>query len=277
MARSTPEEVMQQLIDGIGGKFESAVKPLIEHQEHSMHSQQSSAKASSSSDKKNNNKQAGLLKSIVQNISLPLPGGARLFGLSSFMDKIGKVSEQYDAGVAAQKSYNKLLTDPKEQKKVQDTWDDLGTVGQKYNKQLEPSKVLESRKEKAEAAMSKGTMQTRTFTAGITAAGTAVVLMTEGLRALGKSLGGVSEGQAAAQLFGAVGQTFRSAIKGEWLNPKAVLELQGSVGQEFGQLLTSEAAGRMAKVATDFAIWFPVIPKSVATLAILPAASDVSN
>ena len=230
---TTPAEAQQQLADIIQASMTAAIQPLVEQGEKNTEVIQSQAKKTSSSNKKNNNKQAGLLKSIVQNISLPLPGGARLFGLSSFMDKIGQTTEQFERGRAAQKKWTEMSQADKDAMDPEDR------------------KAL---KKKSDEAMSSGTHKMRTLTAGVTAAGTAIVLMTEGLRALGKSLGGVSEGQAASQLFGAIGQTFQAAIKGEWLNPQAVLQLQGAVGQEFGQLLTSEAAATMTKVATDFGI-----------------------
>ena len=230
---TTPAEAQQQLADIIQASMTAAIQPLVEQGEKNTEVIQSQAKKTSSSDKKNNNKQAGLLKSIVQNISLPLPGGARLFGLSSFMDKIGQTTKQFERGRAAQKKWTEMSQADKDAMDPEDR------------------KAL---KKKSDEAMSSGTHKMRTLTAGVTAAGTAIVLMTEGLRALGKSLGGVSEGQAASQLFGAIGQTFQAAIKGEWLNPQAVLQLQGAVGQEFGQLLTSEAAATMTKVATDFGI-----------------------
>ena len=229
----TSEEALQQLIEGMQGAVTAGIQPLIESNEKNAEAVRSQGTKTSSSNKQYNKKQAGLLKSIVQNVSLPLPGGARLFGLSSFMDKIGTTVKEFRAGDKARK-----------------TWTEMSKADKDA---MDPDK-RKALRNKSNNAMSVGTMRMRTLTAGVTAAGTAIVLMTEGLRALGKSLGGVSEGQAASQLFGAVGESFQAAIKGEWLNPQAGLKVQGAVGQEFGQLLTSDAAATLAKVATDFGI-----------------------
>ena len=264
MAGQTSAQVMQQLIDGIGDRFDASIERQMDHADDIAASSRSAAQSAGSNDKKNNNKQAGLLKSIVQNISLPLPGGARLFGLSSFMDKIAVSQKKFQAGqedIAKAKEFGtvrdekgRFKTHSEERKKAAERWKALGEKGQKRHPELHPDKIKERLDKKAGEAMKPSTHALNSFTMGATAAATAVVLMTEGLRALGKSLGGVSEGQALSQVFGAIGQSFQAAIKGEWLNPKAVLELQGAVGQEFGQLLTSEAAATMAKVATDFGI-----------------------
>ena len=79
----------------------------MDHRTDIAASQRAAAKSSSSSDKQHNKKQEGLLKSVVQNISLPLPGGARLFGISSFIDKIGQTSKQFESGQKSKERWDK--------------------------------------------------------------------------------------------------------------------------------------------------------------------------
>ena len=110
---ATPEG--QELIDAlvaITAAIKDGNEQQIEHREDLAAHQRSFAKSSSSAGKQYNKQQSGLLKSIVQNISLPLPGGARLFGLSSFMDKIGETTKQFQKGQEAQTAYKEFKWRP---------------------------------------------------------------------------------------------------------------------------------------------------------------------
>ena len=250
---NTPEEALQQLGATMQAAVTAGIQPLMDQNRDFRRAQGSAAKSSSSSDKQYNKQQAGLLKSIVQNISLPLPGGARLFGLSSFMDKVGQTSALFQKGQESIKAWT--AWEAKGRQEAQDAWDKLNEDQQKDSPGLDPAEIGAKKEKAKNDAMTEGTMKTRTLTAGITAAATAMVLLTEGLRALGKSLGGVSEGQALAQVGGSIVESFQTLLsEGKWLNPQQVLKMQGAVGQEFGQLLTSDAAAGMAKVATDFGV-----------------------
>ena len=249
---NTPEEALQQLGATMKEAVTAGIQPLMDQNRDHRRAQGSAAQASSSSGKQYNKQQSGLLKSIVQKISLPLPGGARLFGLSSFMDKVGQTSALFQKGQESIKAWTAWEAEGRE--KAEKAWGKLSEERKKDRPDLDPAEIGAKKERAKNDAMTKGTMKFQTLTAGITAATTAVVLMTEGLRALGKSLGGVSEGQALAQVFGAVGESFQAAIKGEWLNPQAVLKVQGAIGQEFGQLISSDAAATMAKVATDYGV-----------------------
>ena len=230
------------------------------------------SKSSSSSDNqynKNqsqyNKKQEGLLKSIVQNISLPLPGGARLFGLSSFMDKIGETTTQFQKGQESQDAYEDFKWRPPDARgqfakqsearnAASEKWRKMSDEEQEDSPNLNPENIEKRLKKESDDAMSSGTMKLKTLTAGFTAAATAVALITEGLRALGKSLGGVSEGQALSELAGAIGTSFTGLLEGRLRFPGRTLEMQGAAGQEFGQLISSTDAAIMSDVVTDFGL-----------------------
>ena len=217
---TTPEG--QALIDALvalSAEVKAGNERQIEHREDLAAYDRSSAKSSSSSDKQHNKQQSGLLKSIVQNISLPLPGGARLFGLSSFMDKIDVSQKKFKSGqedIAKAKKFGTVRDDSgrfkkqsKERLEASKKWRDLGKTEagrrkQKKHPELHPDEIKKDLDKKAGKAMKPSTHALNSFTMGATAAATAVVLMTEGLRAVAKSLGGVSEGQALSNIFGAL-------------------------------------------------------------------------
>ena len=247
-----------------------AIQPLVQSQQDqsraaNLASQgaQQSSDSSDSQGKKNQKDNAGLLKSIVQNISLPLPGGARLFGLSSFMDKLDVSQKKFKKGQA---DIAKATKGPTEKQRSQ--WEDIKghavnlskasqTAADAFlaaNKDMDPENIQKDLDVQAADAMKPGTHALNTLTIGLSAAAAALTLVTEGLRALGKSLGGVSEGQAFSEMLGSIGQSIAGIAEGRLRFPGRTLEMQGAAGQEFGQLATSEAAATMADVVTDFGI-----------------------
>ena len=248
-----PQGTPQSLSPDVEAAFSKALEPVVGLLRDSLQAtQQSQSKSKqqssrSSSDAKNyHNQSAGFLKSIVQNISLPLPGGARLFGLSSFMDKLAESRKALARGNEARKKFaaDEVLWGKRTKKHKADD----------IKKGIADSEGYLKHREAAKKGMTKQQHVMNAATIAVTTMATAVILVTEGLRALGKQLGGVSEGEAFKQMFGAIGQTFAGLAEGRLRFPGRTLEMQGAAGQEFGQLATSEAAATMADVVTDFGI-----------------------
>ena len=130
---------MVDLEQAMTNAMTAAIQPLMEQNVQMAAGQQSQRALSSANSEKSNKRQAGLLKSIFQNISLPLPGGARLFGLSSFMDKIGQTGKKYEAGQAAKLKFEQAVT--QEGKKAQeDLWDGMTPLQKAWYPDEEPKK-----------------------------------------------------------------------------------------------------------------------------------------
>jgi hypothetical protein len=93
------------------------------------------------------------------------------------------------------------------------------------------------------------------LTVGFGQMAVAVYAATEGLRALGRSLGGVTSGQALSTGIGALLQTVRGSPEGLRLRGMgSMIRAQGAFSGEFGGMLSTGAMGRQTDMANDLGI-----------------------
>jgi len=137
------------------------------------------------------------LSNLLNRLSFPLPGGARIFGLGDL-------------------------------------------VGDKEKKSLAAF-------EKANPALTK-------FGLGVGLAATAAFAVSRAFNSLSKELG-TTPGEAARIYTAAVGSSIATALTtGRILTPGDITEIQGAFAQEFGGILTTEAATQLAVAANDLGV-----------------------
>ena len=89
---------------------------------------------------------------------------------------------------------------------------------------------------------------------GFGAAASAAVGMTAAFNKFAQQLGGITPGQAFEQLIGNIGQSISGIFRGRILNPLEGIKIQGAFAQEFGGLISPQAAALLQEAGQDLGL-----------------------
>jgi hypothetical protein len=174
---------------GLSGDSQSLLQGLTEAIKANTDAMGTKAEGDSDNQQRHSDSTSGLVN-LLNKLSIPLPGGARLFGIGDFITSVA----------TAKGLMNKIST-------------------------------------------------------GLAQMVIAIFGASEAFLAFGRSLGGVTGGEAMRTFFGNLSESFQAMGRGRlFQSPIRTARLQGSFAGEFGGLLTPESASLLSDAVTDLGL-----------------------
>lgn len=214
------------------------------------------------------------LMSKSLNISAGLKGGKTKDLLSNLQTALATAEEEGDLSLAAPAIKELANSVDNLRGNNQDLADKLKTVVSLYNRQInkmqteqrnsnnlinqETEKIAEEEenRDKLNLTLKGGVKIVSSFVAGITLVTAAVLKFRQSLIQTSQQLGGVSLGKAFTERLSATFESLSRILPGGegFVTGAQILETKGAFAQEFGGLLTTDAAAELAEFATNMGL-----------------------